>query len=67
MCLVPLLALGVSAAGPDYLTEVKPLLTRNCVPCHGAEQPKAGLRLDTAAGARKGGESGAALRPGAPS
>jgi mono/diheme cytochrome c family protein len=67
MCLAPLFAFGVSAAGPDYLAEVKPLLTRNCVPCHGSEQPKAGLRLDTASGARKGGESGAALRPGAPS
>ena len=49
-----------------YLQEVKPLLTRHCVSCHGAEHPKAHLRLDTAAGARKGGESGPSIVPGKP-
>ena len=49
-----------------YLESVKPLFTRACVGCHGAVRPKAGLRLDTAAGARAGGDSGPALRPGDP-
>ena len=50
-----------------YLETVKPLLTRTCVSCHGADHPKAGLRLDTAAGALKGGDSGPAVLPGKPS
>ena len=71
-CLGWLLAFAAMAAGtagePEtrYLQEVKPLLTRHCVSCHGAEHPKAHLRLDTAAGARKGGESGPAVLPGKP-
>jgi hypothetical protein len=58
------LACGLLWGGPlgavDYLREVKPLLTEQCVTCHGAEQAKAGLRLDTAAAASQGGEHGAA-------
>lgn len=50
-----------------YLETVKPLFTRTCVSCHGADQPKAGLRLDTATGALRGGHSGPAVRPGNPS
>ena len=62
---------SMDAEGPTpeahYLETVKPLLTRNCVSCHGADQPKAGLRLDTAAGALLGGHSGPAVLPGKPS
>ena len=36
--------------------QVKPLLTRHCVSCHGAVKPRGGLRLDTAAAASKGEE-----------
>ena len=53
-----------AAAPVDYLLEVKPLLAQQCYKCHGASQQKGGLRLDTAAFARKGGERGAAIRPG---
>ncbi len=49
-----------------YLDTVKPLLTRHCVACHGPESPKARLRLDTAAGALRGGDSGPAILPGDP-
>ena len=72
-CLGWLLAFAAMAAGtagePEtrYLEEVKPLLTRHCVSCHGAEHLKAHLRLDTAASARKGGESGPSIVPGKPS
>ena len=50
------LALGPdAAAGPvDYVRDVKPLLARHCVSCHGARLTR-GLRLDTAAAALKGG------------
>ena len=47
----------------DYLRQVKPLLTRHCVSCHGAEKPRGGLRLDTAAAAMKGGKEGPAIVP----
>lgn len=33
----------------DYLGEVKPLLARKCVSCHGALRQESGIRLDTAA------------------
>lgn len=55
---------GGMAAGADYLREVKPLLTEQCVACHGAEQAKGGLRLDTAAHVLRGGDLGPALVPG---
>jgi len=43
-----------SVAGVDYNDEIKPLLSDRCYRCHGpdANQRKAGLRLDTAEGAR---------------
>ena len=51
---------GVAAAGSpvDYASQVKPILTRHCVSCHGATKPKGGLRLDTAAAALLGGRAG---------
>jgi hypothetical protein len=52
------------AAPVDYARDVKPLLAERCYQCHGASQQKSGLRLDTAAFARKGGEHGAAIKPG---
>jgi mono/diheme cytochrome c family protein len=53
------------AAGPvDYARDVKPLLAKHCVSCHGAAKPRGGLRLDTAALARKGGKGGPAVVPG---
>ncbi len=55
------------AMGPiDYAREVKPLLAKHCVGCHGATKPRGGLRLDTAEAARKGGKSGPAVVPGEP-
>ena len=48
----------------DYLTQVKPILQQRCYACHGALKQEAGLRLDTAALAIKGGESGTAVVAG---
>ena len=60
-----LLLAGTASAVPvDYVREVKPLLTESCSPCHGASQQKGGLRLDTAANARKGGDAGPTFTPG---
>lgn len=62
------LGLSVRADDPavDYARDIKPLLARQCVSCHGAEKPRAGLRLDTAAGALKGGQAGPSVVPGKP-
>ncbi len=70
-CLFLVLAAAVAgpearAAGPDYESEIKPLLTRHCVSCHGAENPKGGLRLDTGAAALRGGKDGSLVLPGLP-
>ncbi len=48
----------------DYVQDIKPILSQRCYACHGALKQKNGLRLDTAALAIKGGESGAAIVSG---
>src|SRR5262245_60788663 len=55
----------LGAAEPvDYVRDIKPILATNCYACHGADKQRAGLRLDTAAAALQGGNSGPAIRPG---
>jgi hypothetical protein len=53
----------VAGPAPDYLRDVKPLLTRKCYSCHGALKQSGGLRLDTRGTMLAGGESGAAVVP----
>jgi hypothetical protein len=48
----------------DYAKQIKPLLRERCWSCHGVLKQEAGLRLDTAAFATKGGDSGAAVVAG---
>ena len=43
---------------------VRPLLVMHCHKCHGAEEQKGGLRLDSRAGVLAGGDSGPAVVPG---
>ena len=45
--------------------EVRPVLVRNCLECHGEKQ-KGGLRLDSPGAMKKGGDSGAVISPGNP-
>jgi mono/diheme cytochrome c family protein len=56
-------ALSLRAATVDYSREVKPIFTQHCVRCHGEAKIEAGLRVDTAAALREGGDNGSALRP----
>jgi len=44
-----------------FETKIRPVLATNCFSCHGREIQMAGLRLDSMAGLRKGGDSGPAL------
>ncbi|MEI6539278.1 MAG: c-type cytochrome domain-containing protein, partial [Planctomycetota bacterium] len=46
--------------------EVAPILKDNCLRCHGEENPRANLRLDTFNGIVKGGQSGVPVTPGLP-
>jgi hypothetical protein len=65
--LVVAAALSSSAAVAqtvDYASQIKPILTKHCVSCHGAAKPRGGLRLDTAAAALSGGKGGPAIMPG---
>ena len=59
-------ASATAAAKVDFALEVKPILESACLSCHGSEKPKGDLRLDTRAGALKGGEKGTTLVPGKP-
>ena len=50
----------------DFARDVSPILTKHCVACHGPDKQKGGLRLDRAADALAGGDSGKAIVPGKP-
>ena len=57
-----LLAFSQTARGVDYSKDIKPLLKERCYACHGALKQKAGLRLDTVALLKTGGDNGDATK-----
>ena len=60
-----LVAAHAGAAEPvDYRRDIQPILAKHCYECHGPDKQKSGLRLDTVAAAKEGGNSGAAVVPG---
>ncbi len=52
-----------SAESIDYEKQVKPVFAARCKACHGVLKQEGGLRLDTGALARKGGDSGQVIKP----
>lgn len=67
LAMVFCLGLTVFALGDervDYASQIKPLLQARCFACHGSLKQEAGLRLDTAAAIRAGGDSGVAVTAG---
>src|SRR6188472_2012649 len=48
----------------DYDKQIKPIFAARCKACHGVLKQEGGLRLDTGALARHGGDSGKAITPG---
>ena len=48
----------------DFTRDIQPILQASCYECHGAKKTKAHLRLDSAAGIAKGGETGPIIVPG---
>jgi len=70
---MPGLAIALMGAGeptPEgvefFESKIRPVLIKSCFSCHSSEAKslKAGLRLDSAAAMREGGESGPAVVPG---
>ena len=71
-------SIGIALSGPAaaeqvefFENKVRPLLVEHCYSCHSAEAEakgklKAGLRMDSLEGLKKGGDSGPALTPGDP-
>lgn len=50
----------------EYATKIQPILNANCVKCHGPQDRKANLRMDTYAHLMDGGASGDIVSPGHP-
>ena len=61
---VSTVALGAESS--DFVREVQPILAASCVRCHGRDESKALLRLDSEASFHLGGESGSVVVPGDP-
>lgn len=61
-----LLLAAASAGAAEFVRDVRPLLARECVSCHGPEKQKGGLRLDQREHALKGGGHGALWLDGKP-
>jgi hypothetical protein len=47
-----------------YASDIKPILEKSCVKCHGVEKPKGKLQLNSMQGILKGGEDGKVVEPG---
>ncbi len=48
----------------DFAKEIKPIIEKSCINCHGHGRDKGGFRLDTRETALKGGDTGSAIVPG---
>jgi cytochrome c5 len=55
---------AATKANVTYATDIKPIFEASCVKCHGAEKPKAGLKLNSLEGALKGTKEGKVIEPG---
>src|SRR5262249_29162891 len=53
-----------SSGTVDFQRDVRPILAKSCLSCHGPEKQRGGLRLDSRKAALEGGNSGPVLKPG---
>jgi len=60
-------AVAPTAADLEFFEkQVRPLLANHCHKCHGPDEQKGGLRLDSRSAILAGGDTGAAVAPGKP-
>lgn len=57
---------AAAQAGVSFVDDVAPIIADNCLGCHGMNNPRANLRLDTFTGWKRGGQTGQLLTAGAP-
>ena len=62
----PVPASAPGAAEAFFETKIRPVLAENCWSCHGPDQQKSDLRLDSRAAGIEGGLEGPAIEPGDP-
>lgn len=62
-----LLSVGLAAQGDErerlFENQVRPLLLKYCVGCHGEDRASSGLRVDSRDALIQGGDSGSAIVP----
>ena len=61
------LSASCAAQTTDFTTQVQPILTTSCAPCHHGAKGSGGLALDSAQAIVQGGRSGPVIKPGDPS
>lgn len=55
---------AATKANVTFEADIKPIFETSCVKCHGAEKPKAGLRLTSLEATLKGTKDGKVVEPG---
>ena len=63
---VPVVGVGQDPAAVQFEKQVRPLLVKHCIKCHGPRKQEGGLRLDSREAILKGGETGPAVVAGKP-
>lgn len=66
LLIFPVAPASVLAGDVDFEKQIRPILVRHCVSCHGEEEQESGLRLDYGEFIREGGDRGAAIVSGKP-
>lgn len=64
ICWGPEDLLAADASELFFETKIRPVLIERCFECHGRDQVKGGLRVDSRESLLKGGDSGPAITPG---
>jgi len=57
---------AAAAEGISFVKEIAPIISERCLRCHGENNPRRNLRLDSFAGWQRGGQGGVLLVPGNP-
>lgn len=55
---------GANAGGLSFSKDIAPIISANCLRCHGDDNPRAGLQMSNFAGMEKGGNTGPLLTVG---